>query len=75
MDLPTIGLPLVLGTGITNISQKHVAVPALLAAASRESDSLAAALDALWAAAGAHGEPGYRRFLAQLRNDFPELRT
>ncbi|MDP9815256.1 hypothetical protein J3R04_001226 [Spirilliplanes yamanashiensis] len=30
-------------------------------------------MNALWAAAGAHGEDGYRQFFADLRAAFPRL--
>jgi hypothetical protein len=54
------------------MSQQHVALPAILAHA--DPDPLTAALNALFAAAAAHGEAGYRAFLADLRSTFPQLR-
>jgi hypothetical protein len=64
----TIRLPPQLGK--KTVSQQYAAIPALPATA--EADSLQAALDALVAAAKAHG-PDYPRLFAALRQDFPQL--
>ena len=64
----TIRLPPQLGK--KTVSQQYAAIPALPATA--EADSLQAALDALVAAAKAHG-PDYPRLFASLREDFPQL--
>ncbi|MDJ1137009.1 hypothetical protein [Streptomyces iconiensis] len=55
--------------GTPNASQQAMALPAVTEAAAV--DPLQAALDALFAAATAHGS-GWRGFLAQVRSAFPE---
>lgn len=73
-DLPltTVTLPEVVSDGeAMQISRPHVALPAVFATADRP--PLTAAMNALWAAAAAHGEEGYRQFFAELRVVFPQL--
>ncbi|MGA5299041.1 hypothetical protein ACPCHT_03890 [Nucisporomicrobium flavum] len=68
----TVLLPEAMANGRTlQAAQRYVALPALLALTDRP--PLAAALNALWAAAGAHGEDGYRQLFADLRTAFPDL--
>ncbi|SHN45299.1 hypothetical protein [Cryptosporangium aurantiacum] len=57
--------------GTPNFSQQAMALPAVFAAA--HEDPLAAAFDALWAAAGASGFDGYQPFLTSVRVAFPAL--
>jgi hypothetical protein len=64
----TIRLPPQLGK--KTVSQQDAAIPAL--PATTEADSLQAALDALVAAAKAHG-PDYPRLFAALRQEFSQL--
>ncbi|RSM54880.1 hypothetical protein DMB66_36600 [Actinoplanes sp. ATCC 53533] len=72
LPLTTVILPAVASDGrMLEISRQHVALPAVFATAARP--ALAAAMNALWAAGGAHGEDGYRQFFAELRSAFPQL--
>jgi hypothetical protein len=72
IEITTIRMPTVVaGPEIPEISQQHVALPAILANA--EPDPLTAALNAVSAAASAHGEAGYRAFLTELKFTFPQL--
>lgn len=70
------GLPRTLVTaprgGPRNVSQQHMAVPALWGAA--EQDPLAAAIDALFAAAVTFGGD-YRALLDEVRRAFPAIRS
>jgi hypothetical protein len=63
----TIALP----HGSEGFLQQAAAFPAIWAAVAP--DPLVAAVDAIHAAAGAHGRTGHRAFLAAIRADFPEL--
>jgi hypothetical protein len=56
--------------GMPNCSQQAMALPALFATA--ESDPLSAALNALYAAAIAHG-PAWPEMLERARLEFPDL--
>ncbi|BCJ49840.1 hypothetical protein Asp14428_13150 [Actinoplanes sp. NBRC 14428] len=72
MVLTTVVLPAAGPDGPpTEMAQAYVALPAVLALADRP--PLTAATNALRAAAGAHGEDGYREFFAGLRVAFPVL--
>ncbi|MFF0376130.1 DUF6461 domain-containing protein [Actinoplanes missouriensis] len=55
------------------MSQQHVALPALIDAGDR--DPLVAALNVVFASAVAHGEPAHRAFLAALWKQFPQLQA
>lgn len=72
LPITTVVLPAVTSHGrVLDMSQQHVALPAVFATA--DQPPLRAAMNALWAAAGAHGEDGYRQFFTGLRAAFPTL--
>ncbi|MEV8504601.1 hypothetical protein AB0368_07185 [Actinoplanes sp. NPDC051475] len=72
IEITTIRMPSVVnGPEAPEISLQHVAMPAVLANADR--DPLTAALNAVYASALAHGEAGYRAFLAELKSTFPQV--
>ncbi|WP_203755528.1 DUF6461 domain-containing protein [Actinoplanes cyaneus] len=65
----TVRLP---GDPLVEISQQHVALPALIDAG--DPDPLVAALNVIFASVGAHGKPAYHAFLAELWKQFPQLK-
>ncbi|MBB2949110.1 hypothetical protein FB565_008915 [Actinoplanes lutulentus] len=72
IQLTTVVLPRLLPEEpVMEMSQQHVAMPALFAAAA--ANPLVGAINAVYAAACAHGTDHYRSFLAELRVRFPSL--
>jgi hypothetical protein len=71
LPITTVAVPAVVSGRLLEMSRQHVALPAVFATAERP--ALTAAMNALWAAACAHGEDGYRQFFADLRAAFPDL--